>query len=357
MTARKVAERVRADITRLSGAGLESSVQRSRVVARLQLAVPVDAVFFASCDPASLLFTGVTADSVLLPLTPQFLRNEFLSNDVNKFRSLAGAASPVATLDRATGGHRSQSARYREILQPVRLGDEMRVALRVGGACWGFMCLHRAEGSGFDAGEIALIRDLSRSIAEGLRASVLSACLSQPAPAAPGVILLGADLQLEGATAAGEALLEELDWTKSSRTLPLPVLTAAARLQARDRGWDVAAPTIRVLGRRGRWLAVHATHMLETDGGTRVTVIVEPARSEDFIPLMLTAHRVSRRESEVAGLVLKGQSTKQISRALRLSENSVQDNLKAIFEKVDVHSRRELAAYLQGQAQARQKPG
>jgi len=68
---------------------------------------------------------------------------------------------------------------------------------------------------------------------------------------------------------------------------------------------------------------------------------------------MLTAHRLSPRESDVAVLVLRGESTKEISGELRLSENSVQDNLKAIFEKVDVHSRRELAAYLQGQARGR----
>lgn len=353
MTTRQVGDRVRADITRLSGAGLDSSARRSRVIERLQRAVPVDAVFFASCDPSTLLFTDVGADAVLMPLTPLFLRNEFHADDVNKFRSVATSASPVATLDRATGGRRHDSARYREILQPVRLGDEMRVALRSGGVCWGFLCLHREDGTGFNEGEIALMDSLSRPIAEGLRAAILMARLSHPASAQPGVVLLSDTLELEGLTPAGDALLEELEWTPASGALPLPVLTAAARLLARDRGRDGPRPTVRVLSRSGRWLVIHASHMLETAGSTKLTVIIEPARPDEFIPLMLSAHRLSPRESEVAVLVLQGQSTKEISGQLRMSENSVQDNLKAVFTKLDVHSRRELAAYLQGQVRGR----
>jgi len=353
VTDRLVGERVRGDITRLSGARLDSSVRRSRVIERLRRAVPVDAVFFASCDPSTLLFTDVSAEAVLLPLAPLFLRNEFLSDDVNKFRSVASSPSSVATLDQATGGHRIASARYREILQPARLGDEMRVALRSGGVCWGFMCLHREDGTGFNASEVAFVDGLSRPIADGLRSAVLRARLTQAGLGQPGVIVLSETLELEGATAAGEALLEELDWKPPNGPLPLAVLSAAARLLARDRGRDGPIPTIRLLSRAGRWLVIHASHLMETKGGDKVTVIVEAARPDDFIPLMLTAHRLSRRESEVAVLVLRGQSTKEISRGLRLSENSVQDNLKAIFGKLEVHSRRELAAYLQGQAQGR----
>jgi GAF domain-containing protein len=167
VTDRQVGDRVRADITRLSGAGLDPNARRTRVIERLRRAVPLDAVFFASCDPSTLLFTDVGADEVLLPLTPQFLRNEFLSDDVNKFRSVATSPSPVATLDQATGGRRIDSARYREILQPVRLGEEMRVALRSGGVCWGFMCLHREDGTGFSSSEVALVEGLSHPIADG----------------------------------------------------------------------------------------------------------------------------------------------------------------------------------------------
>lgn len=350
MKGRPIADRVRADIIRLSGAALDSRSRRSRVVEQLRRAVPVDAVFFASCDPSSLLFTDVMADAVLQRLTTMFLRNEFLDNDVNKFRTIAASSTPVATLDQATSGRRRDSARYRDILQPADLGDEMRVALRSGGVCWGFMCLHREDGSGFDTSDIACMSGMAGPIAEGLRAAAVAARLSSAESGEPGLLILSDRLELEAATPSGEALLEELAGLPAHGELPLAVLTVAARLFARDRGRDGPPPMIRMLSRSGRWLIIHASQLVEATGERKTTVIIQAARPDEFVPLMLSAHRLTPRESQVARLVLKGQSTKAIGGQLRLSENSVQDHLKAVFEKLDVHSRRELAAYLQGQS-------
>ena len=91
--------------------------------------VPADAAFFATADPESLLFTGGFAEEPLGTATPLFLDNEFGAEDVNKFAALATSSSHVASLDSVTLGDRFASPRYREIMRPLGLGDELRVAL------------------------------------------------------------------------------------------------------------------------------------------------------------------------------------------------------------------------------------
>ena len=55
---------------------------------------------------------------------------------------------------------------------------------------------------------------------------------------------------------------------------------------------------------------------------------------------------LSPREQEVAGLAIRGASTRQISRALYISEYTVKDHLSNIFEKVGVRGRRALVKQL-----------
>ncbi|MGH3146523.1 MAG: response regulator transcription factor [Rubrobacter sp.] len=57
---------------------------------------------------------------------------------------------------------------------------------------------------------------------------------------------------------------------------------------------------------------------------------------------LLNAYGLSAREREVVKLVLRGSSTKQISRSLYISESTVQGHLSHVFEKSGVKSQREL---------------
>lgn len=65
---------------------------------------------------------------------------------------------------------------------------------------------------------------------------------------------------------------------------------------------------------------------------------------------MLAAYGLSRREAEVATLVLRGTSTREIADALHISGHTVQDHLKAVFDKIGVRSRRDLVGRLLGVA-------
>src|SRR4028119_1853561 len=98
------AERTRQEIIRLSHAGLDSRMFRVEAVRRLRKLIPIDASFFATADPATLLFTSTVVDDVLARSTPQFIENEFLKDDSVKFASLTRGRSPVDSLGVATKG-------------------------------------------------------------------------------------------------------------------------------------------------------------------------------------------------------------------------------------------------------------
>ena len=58
--------------------------------------------------------------------------------------------------------------------------------------------------------------------------------------------------------------------------------------------------------------------------------------------LQTRAYGLSPRERAVVDLVVRGAPTKQISASLFISEYTVQEHLKHIFDKVAVRNRREL---------------
>ncbi len=77
-------------------------------------------------------------------------------------------------------------------------------------------------------------------------------------------------------------------------------------------------------------------------------VAITTPSPRDLTSLLLDAHGLSPREQEVVGAVLSGLSTTDIAAQLYISSNTVQDHLKAVFNKIGVRSRRELAAYCTG---------
>jgi DNA-binding CsgD family transcriptional regulator len=344
------AERVRQEIIRLSHAGLDSRTFRVEAVKQLRKAIPVDVSFFATADPATLLFTSAVVDDVLARASGEFLENEFLRDDAVKFTSLVRAASPVDSLGVATGGELVRSPRYEEILEPMDLGDELRAALKVGSKCWGFMCLHRERSSpNFTPGEAALLARLAPHLAEGLRNALLVGDPQSTSPSSdgPGLLLLADDLSLVAITPAAEAWLAEVaerDW-RNALELPDAVYAVAARLLALERGGHTPPdlmPRIRLRTASGRWLVLHASRLRAAQSEERIAVIFEEARPSEIAPLIADAYGLTNREGEITQLVLRGLSTAEVSGQLHISPNTVRDHFKAIFDKVGVRSRREL---------------
>ncbi len=350
---RQNAERVRREIIRLCHAGLDSRTLRLELIKQLRKVIPIDVFFFTTADPATLLFTGAVVDEILERATPQFLQNEFLQNDVNKFSWLARSATPIGGLIQATRSELEQSPRYRDILAPLALGDELRAALITGGTCWGFLCLHRDRSSPhFTTAEAAFLGRLTSHIAEGLRkALLLKSTARSHVPDEPGLLLLAEDLSVVAITPAAERWLVEVAEADSLRkqALPSAVSAVVARLQAVERGTNAEAtlmPRVRLRTVSGHWLVLHASRLSGPSMPGPMAVIFEAARPVEIAPLIAQAYDLSRREGEIMQSVLRGLSTAEIADAFHIASHTVQDHLKAIFEKVGVSSRRELVGQL-----------
>jgi DNA-binding CsgD family transcriptional regulator len=330
-------------------AGLDASGLRHEVLGRLRQMMSVDAAFFATVDPATLLFTSGAADEPLRAVQPLFIDNEFGRDDVNKFAALAEAPDSVSSLDRATSGMRPLSPRYREIMGPLGLGDELRAALLTSKTCWGVLCLHREDAAnGFAPGELDLIRRISPHVAEGLRRAAMFGPAAQVAAgtSAPGMIVLDASLAVMSMSPEALQWMAEIEDAEGQRAgeLPMAVYAAAGRLiQLETEPVPLLPATILLRSRAGRWLSLHASRLCGPPD-PQIGVVVAPAPAELVSSLLLRAHGLTEAQSRVAALVIRGHSTRQIVQELHISGNTVQEHLTGAFDKFGVRSRRELVA-------------
>jgi DNA-binding CsgD family transcriptional regulator len=330
-----------ATIAETCRSGLEPAALRAAVLPRLRRVVPVDALWWALADPATLLFTQAYREEIPAETGPYFVENEFLADDVNKWTDLAHDRDGARTLIGATEGDPSSSARYRDIFAPLGLEDELRVVLRSRGSVWGFMCLHREQGAAFSAAELAFTRRIAPHLAEGLRLGLLVQDLELAQAAdSPGLILLAADGSVVGTNTAADQWLDELN-VSGTDGVPLEVHALTAKLRALDP--SVGVPQVRVRTRAGRWAILQASRM-PNQGQDTVAVIIQQAAADQVAPVVMSAYGLTQQEQKISGLVFHGLSTHAISEQLHITQHTVQDHLKSIFEKTGVRSRRELVA-------------
>lgn len=310
---------------------------RQNVLRSLREHMSIDAAFFATADPDSLLFTSAHAEDPLGDSTPLFLDNEFRGDDVNQFAALATSTRNVSTLDHATKNDRQQSRRYTEIMRPLGLGDELRAALIANDECWGYLCLHREDGqNGFSSREIALLRRLGPHLAHALRQAFLSHVPTDHDRQRPGVLLIDEHFDVVATTPEAEELLALLP--NAPNGLPVAMNATAAALVGSQR-----LPSARVRALDGSLLNVHASWL-----GPHISVVVERATPHATAAILLAAYGLTGREREIARHVIRGASTKAISATLHISTNTVQDHLKSVFDKTGVRSRRDLIGLLLG---------
>jgi DNA-binding CsgD family transcriptional regulator len=145
------------------------------------------------------------------------------------------------------------------------------------------------------------------------------------------------------ANAAAGAWLDELRARR--RRLPLVVTAVARRAREIASGDSDLAATARARTADGRWVFVRGW-VLRNGTAARTAITLEPARAPELGELLAEAYGLTARERRVSELVAEGLPNAAIAARLYLSVYTVQDHLKAIFEKLDVSNRGQLVARL-----------
>jgi DNA-binding CsgD family transcriptional regulator len=281
-------------------------------------------------DPLTGLFvrTGVVGD---VPGNFQTaIELELWRDDVAKLADVARRRVPVVSLIEETNGRPESSARWREMIRPDGHLDELRAVFVDDLGQWGSIALFRAD-EPFSARDRGRLADAVPLVAQALRVSTNRGAV--PDAPVPGVVVVDRSDGLETIDPTARRLLGIRD-----RELPgaIHLITACTR--------RAGSPQRARMHSADGWLVLDATLLDGVPG--RVAVIVQPAPNTSLVDLRLLAAGLSARESEVALCVIRGESTREIAAALYISTWTVQDHLKAVFEKTGVRSRRELVAEL-----------
>ena len=282
-----------AAIVAVCRAGLDLDAFRAEVLPRMRRIVPVDALWWASVDPVTLLFTRARREGLPADSGPYFIEDEFLRDDVNKWTVLARSRGGVDTLLRATEGHPERSGRYRDLFAPMGLEDELRAVLRVRGVSWGYLCLHREGAEAhFSEDEMRFVRSVAPHLADGLRIGLLRAAaagepLDGHGARGPGLLLIHADGSIGGMNQAAGPWLEDLGGRPDGEDLPVEIRALATGI-ANPKAALQLLPRLRVRTRSGRWATLHASWMTSDRDGT-VAVIIEDAAPADVAPVLMAA--------------------------------------------------------------------
>jgi hypothetical protein len=278
--------------------------------------LPFDSSCWITFDPATLLPTShVTRDELSPDILSFLARNELCEDDVNKFAQVARRAPPVGILSEATGGRPERSARYRDLLAPHGIEDELRAAFVSDGVMWGGVTLHRRRDR-FHEREAAAIAPVGAHVADAIRRAIVTAtAASESRPDGPGLVILDEASALVAMTPAARRWLGEILGPRGDGgELPLVVHGVAERARASGEPTaDVARA--RVPTQSGGWLILHAS-LLEGERAGQVALILEPARAPQIAPLIADAYRLSSREREVTALVIQGLSTEERRRSI-----------------------------------------
>jgi DNA-binding CsgD family transcriptional regulator len=344
--------RARESILRICRGEADARTLRLEALDAIRRVVGFDAYAWLLTDPETSVGSSPLADVPCLPRLPQLIRLKY-ATAVNRWTRLPSGA---ASLHGATGGSLSLSLMWRELLGQYQVTDIASSVYRDRFGCWGFLDLWRIGAPAFTAADIQFLGQIAGPVTVALRQSLARTFI--PAadgggqmPAGPVVLLLSPALEVRAQTSQTQRYLRVLVPPEAEDLAPVPAgaYNVAAQLLAAEAGVDDNPPVARVHLAGGRWLTLRAAR-LDTNpatsaaAGSDVAVSIEPSTAGDRVTVFARACGLTPRETELLQHLAGGAATREVAGQMFVSENTVQDHLKSIFDKSGARSRRALLA-------------
>jgi DNA-binding CsgD family transcriptional regulator len=307
--------------------------------------VAFDAYVWLLTDPETEVGCDPLADVPCLPELPKLIRLKY-STEVNRWTRLTAA---VGRLWADTGGKLERSLVWRELQSAYDVSDIASVVFRDRFGCWGFLDLWRIGGGHFTDREARYLAAIVSRVTDRLRQLQAQNFLAPPLPIVPegaAVLVLAADLQVRAQTPQTQAYLQALIPPDGDRQpVPAGAYNVGAQLIANEAGIDNHPARARVYLKDAAWLSLRAARMAGLSGNTGdIAVTIETATAAERMGVFARAFGLTVRETELLAALAGGTDTRQLAAEMYISENTIQDHLKAIFAKTGARNRRVLLA-------------
>ncbi len=339
----------------LATADLDPDEARLAVIDELRRGVGFERWCWPLTDPDSGLSTSGIGEFDFWPALVRLVALEEHGDVACKPRLLVGDRAALA-LSEATEGDLARSPRWRECLSPYGIGDELMTACRDRHGCWGSVELMRDRADPpFGEADAQLMDDVAPTLGTIVRRSLARSWRMDPGvgePRPPATLILDVDLRPSSWTPGFRAWRAELPPAGiDPEMLPTATYEIGARVLTPAEAATNLPTRVRIRTRAGRWSVIEGAP-LEGSAAAGVAITVRPATADEIADVLCKAHGLTRRERELVALIRGGLATSGIAAALQISPYTVQDHLKAVFEKTGVRSRRELISHLAGTAAA-----
>ena len=339
--------RSRERIAAICDAVTDARTLRLRLLDEIRLTVGFDAYAWLLTDPETSVGSAPLADVPCLPELPRLIALKYVTR-VNRWTTLHGA--PVALLLKSTGGDRSRSRLWQDLLRHYGVSDVASVVFRDQFGCWGFLDLWRSDPpAAFSPAEAAFLADIAGPVTAALRRSQANAFAGgreAPGPRpGPVVLLLSPALAVLRQTPETQEYLRVLVPPAEDRPpIPASAYNVAAQLLAIEAEVNRHPPWARVHMADGVWVTLRAARIgsVGATADSDIAVTIEESTPPERVALFARAFGLSVRENELLTQLVTGADTRELARRMFLSEHTVQDHLKSIFAKTSARNRRTL---------------